>query len=189
MEQIKNWVDQYADDLYRWATFKISDHAVAEDLVQDTFLAAVKGYSGFQGKSNPKTWLFSILNNKIVDYYRKQFKNREHHNDTQERLSQQLTDGFFDNEDMWKVEKRPQEWIVEEEHLLDNHEFRGVLKNCLEELPKKWHAAVQLKYLDEKDGHSICQELDITPTNFWQIIRRAKLQLRECIETNWFKEN
>ena len=56
------------------------------------------------------------------------------------------------------------------------------------ELPTSWFAAINLKYLEEKKGEIICQELQITPTNFWQILHRAKLQLRKCLEVHWFKK-
>ena len=66
-------------------------------------------------------------------------------------------------------------------------EFKEVLKRCLDSLPEKWNTCVKLKYLTQKSGEEICQELKITPSNFWQIVHRAKLQLRDCIENNWFK--
>jgi DNA-directed RNA polymerase specialized sigma24 family protein len=62
------------------------------------------------------------------------------------------------------------------------------LQLCMENLPALWFSAVQLKYLEGKKGELICQELQIAPTNFWQILHRAKLQLRKCLENNWFKK-
>jgi len=70
---------------------------------------------------------------------------------------------------------------------LDNVEFKSVMENCMKKLPDTWFSAIHLKYLEEKDGKVICQELGITPSNFWQILHRAKVQLRACIEKNWFK--
>lgn len=185
MDTIKKWVDEYADELYTWATYKVSDTETARDLVQDTFLAAVKGYDNFQGKSNPKTWLFSILNYKIIDHYRKNFKKAKVIADKQESKSTEITEGFFDTEDMWKNEYQPNSW-TDTDNFIDDGEFREILKKCLDNLPEKWFTAVNLKYMEEKEGKQICQELEITPTNFWQIIRRAKLQLRRCLEVNWF---
>ena len=63
---IQKWVAVYSDDLYRWALHKTSDKETVQDLVQETFLAAFKSLDKFQGKSQPKTWLFSIMNNKIM---------------------------------------------------------------------------------------------------------------------------
>ncbi|NIR14014.1 MAG: hypothetical protein GWN86_08695, partial [Desulfobacterales bacterium] len=65
------WVDQYGDYLYRYAISRIHEPAVAEDLVQETLLAALQGKEGFKGRSSEKTWLTGILKYKIVDYIRK----------------------------------------------------------------------------------------------------------------------
>jgi len=174
------WVENYTDDLYSWALHKVSDHELASDLVQDTFLAAAEKIDGFKEESTPKTWLFSILNHKIIDYYRKKIKQPV-------KVDNQVFSTFFDEEGSWKKEKRPHQWD-EDPHLLDDDEFQAVLKQCLDALPESWNTCVKLKYLSEKKGEEICQELDITPTNYWKIIQRAKLQLRECIEQNWFSE-
>jgi DNA-directed RNA polymerase specialized sigma24 family protein len=72
-------------------------------------------------------------------------------------------------------------------HLLDNTEFIDVLTFCLNKLPDNWSSAIHLKYLEEKDGHKICQELGISSSNYWQILHRAKLQSRVCLEKNWIK--
>ena len=69
-ELFKDWVNDYNDQLYSWAYHKTSSKEMAEDLVQDTFLSAYKNLENFKNESNPKTWLFSILNNKIIDFYR-----------------------------------------------------------------------------------------------------------------------
>jgi RNA polymerase sigma factor (sigma-70 family) len=152
-DTIKCWVELYSDNLYSWALHKTSSKEVAEDLVQETFMAAVQSFGKFEEKSNPKTWLFAILNNKINDHHRNNFRRPTINEET-------FLNKFFDQNEDWKAEERP-----------DN-----------------WFSAVQLKYLEEKNGELICQELGITPTNFWQILHRAKLQLRKCLETNWFKK-
>ncbi|MCK5469453.1 MAG: sigma-70 family RNA polymerase sigma factor [Cyclobacteriaceae bacterium] len=189
LTNIQDWVTRYADDLFRWAVHKTSDKETAEDLVQETFLAAFQSLDKFQGKSHPKTWLFSIVNNKIMDYHRKQFRsetiNRSQLNSNSERID--VLENFFDSEGTWKPEARPSDWQEMEGHLLDNPDFTKMLKYCMNKLPGNWCSAIHLKYLEEKDGKEICQELGITSSNYWQILHRAKLQLRICIEENWFK--
>jgi len=177
---LTRWVLDYTDELYSWAYYKVSDDELAKDLVQDTFLAAAEKIREFKGESSPKTWLFSILNYKIIDVYRKKV------NKPVTREPSGFLD-FFDEEGSWQLEKRPKDWHEQDENLLDNTEFQFVLKNCLEALPEKWNTCVRLKYLTEKSGDDICQEVGLTTTNFWQIIHRAKLQLRDCVEKNWFQ--
>ncbi len=173
-------VEKYTEDLYSWAVYKVSDSELAKDLVQDTFLAAAEKIDSFKGQSSHKTWLFSILNHKIIDVYRKKVKQPL-------PAENDVFSKFFDAGGDWKKEERPQNWQEDEGHLLDNSEFQAVLKQCMGALPERWSFAIKSKYLLDKKGEEICQELGITPTNFWQIVHRAKLQLRDCVDTNWFK--
>src|SRR5687767_2270672 len=66
------WVDDYADALYGYAKARVDDADQAKDFVQDTFISALKALDKFEQKSSVKTWLFSILKRKIIDYYRQQ---------------------------------------------------------------------------------------------------------------------
>ena len=181
IDTIKTWVAQFSDAMYSWALHKTSSKETAEDLVQETFLAAVQSIDKFKGDSNPKTWLLSILNNKINDHYRNSFRKPV-------IAGNSIFDKLFDENDQWKDQERPQQWSDEKGHLLDNADFQKTLGNCMQKLPEIWLSAVQLKYLEEKNSELICQELEITTTNFWQILHRAKLQLRKCLELNWFKK-
>jgi RNA polymerase sigma factor (sigma-70 family) len=75
----------------------------AEDLVQDTFLAAVTSFNKFEGKSNPQTWLSAILNHKITEYHRKKIKDpiiKEAAQKVHEAV------GFFDKNDSWLKDQR-----------------------------------------------------------------------------------
>lgn len=176
---LETWVNQYTDALYSWAFHKVSDNELAKDLVQDTFLAAAGKMDSFKGDSSPKTWLLSILNHKIIDHYRKKIHQPV-------SLENQSFSTFFDTDGSWQNVRRPTDWQLDDEkQLLDDDEFQAVLRQCMDALPQKWNAAIQLKYLTEKNGEDICQELGITTSNFWQIIHRAKVQLRDCVEKNW----
>ena len=93
---------------------------------------------------------------------------------------------YFDKNEQWKNNEQPQSWDHMENHLLDNKEFNSILQSCMADLPEHWRSAVHLKYIDQQKGELICQELGISPTNFWQVLHRAKLKLRRCLETNWF---
>ncbi|MFO8021328.1 MAG: sigma factor-like helix-turn-helix DNA-binding protein, partial [Perlabentimonas sp.] len=76
----------------------------------------------------------------------------------------------------------PEHWDYNEEQLLDNVSFIQILSQCIGLLPEIWRLCVQFKYVDDRKSDAICQELGITLSNYWQIIHRAKLQLRGCIE-------
>ena len=186
---IKSWVNSYSDKLYSWCLYKTNNKEIAEDLVQDTFMAAFQAMNKFEGKSDPQTWLFSILHNKIADHFRKMYRNPTI---TESKINQSSDASFFETyfgqDGSWLQEQRPKAWIQEDTRLLDNTIFVKVLQSCMNKLSSDCFTAIQLKYIEEKKGEVICQELQISPTNFWQILHRARLQLRRCLEINWFKK-
>lgn len=180
-DQINKWIDLYTEELVSWALHKVSDIETAKDIVQDTFLAVTLGISRFKGESNPKTWIFSILNNKISDHYRKKYKQSA-------TIDLDVLSTFFNSEGEWIIDKQPREWGKEDMNLLDDLDFLRVLKFCIENLPDKFNSVVMMKYYSDKKSGEICKELDISSTNMWQIMHRAKLKLRDCIENGWFKK-
>ena len=185
---VGSWVQLYTDLMFSWALYKTGKREIAEDLVQDTFLAALQSFEKFEGKSSPKTWLFAILNNKISDYHRKNFCNPTvGWQQESEDAGTSFIDTLFNIDGQWIKEYQPNLWPEEHGNILDDHAFNQVLQLCMEKLPAQWFSAIHLKYIDEKKGEMICQELGISPTNFWQILHRAKLQLRNCLELTWFK--
>lgn len=183
-KEIINWFHTYSDDLFRWAYHKTSSKEIAEDLVQETFLSAVKAFDGFNHKSQPKTWLFAILNNKIIDFYRKKTKLHTLSNEHTERKFSNQTSSFFDSDGRWALDREAILW-EDEPHILDDPEFQNVLNCCMEKLPEKRKFAIMAKYFLDKSAVQICHELNVTPSNYWQIVHRAKLMLKKCIDLNW----
>ncbi|MEK6152922.1 sigma-70 family RNA polymerase sigma factor [Flavobacteriaceae bacterium 3-367] len=181
---VESWFHKYSDELFRWSFYKTSSREIAEDLVQETFLAAVKNHKNFEEKASAKTWLFSILNHKIIDYYRKKVKSITVDGTRAEQNFVQQTDSHFDAHQRWTLSKGAVLW-EEESHLLDNMEFRKVMGSCMAELPENWRLVITSKYLLNKKGQEICQELKVTPSNYWQMVHRAKLMLKKCIDRLW----
>lgn len=177
---LTDWVKRYTRDLYAWASKKVPDLTVAEDLVQDTFLAAAEQFDSFRGDSSPKTWLMGILKNKIAEHYRKVIREN-----TTSGLEE--ADRFFNADGHWNLTQQPQSWAGDAENITDIPEFNKVLDACMEYLPQVMNACIRLKFIDDKKGEEICRELGISPANYWQLIHRAKLQLRHCLEKHWFK--
>lgn len=178
---IEQWVDEYTSYLLRWAHYKTSSPEVAEDLVQDTFLSAIQSFSKFNNNSTPRTWLMSILNHKIMDYFRRTGTKMAR---LKEESAVEAADALFSADERWVAGTGNTDW-EEDANLLDNKEFNKLLKHCLEELPGKWRQITEDKYLLEKKSEEICQEYGITTTNYWQILHRSKLLLKKCIEKGW----
>lgn len=184
--EIKSWVIEYSDYLLQLAVFKTGDKQVAEDLVQDTFISAYQGFDQFKKKSSPKTWLVSIIKNKIIDHQRKESRQAGKIPSTSYDENQIINDQF-DNYGNWKKNQRPVPWDNESENLLDNSNFIMILNNCTSDLPTIHEAVLRLKYIDNKNSENICKELEISTSNYWQLIHRAKLKLRKCLDIKWFK--
>ncbi len=185
--EVTQWVHQYADDLFAFAFYKTSSKEIAEDIVQETFAAAVHGYENYKRESNAKTWLFRIATNKITDYYRKKSRSFISLEVLHENNAFQASDKLFDQYDSWRDTSGSGIW-PDNPHLLDNPGFNVVFEQCFGDLPEAWRMALLSKYILGKDGKEICQELEISPSNYWQILHRAKLLVKNCLEKNWFKK-
>ena len=181
----ENWVDEYGDILYRFALSRVKDPYMAEDLVQETFLAALKARQNFKGRSTAKTWLIAILKHKIVDQIRK--KVREQISDKVESLSDAAAKdsaaGGFDRDGEWK--DRPAEWAVNPTKLYEQKEFFDILYRCLGELPVRQAEAFMMREIDGLSTDEICKALGISATNSWVILYRARMLLRQCLEIKW----
>ena len=175
----REWVDRYSDLLFRYALLRINDREQARDLVQETFIAAWKGAPGFKGAASEKTWLLSILRNKIIDYYRKETRSPI------DRLIDDTSDErvFFDELGRWTPSSLPTEWSG---HDVEKKEFYSVLERCKDKLHRIQSAVFSMKYLDDMDAPEICKELRISSSYYWVLLHRAKLHLRACLEKNWF---
>jgi len=175
------WVDLHADYLYGYALRRLNDNELARDLVQETFLAALEKVGTFKGASTERTWLTAILKFKVIDIYRKKSKTALNIiNDTADEVE------FFEpNLNNWKKEHWPAPFGIEDHDPLHNKEFNTVLQKCLQKLPPLWLSVFTMKHIDDDGTETICNELRITPSNFWVIIHRAKVNLRSCLQKNW----
>jgi RNA polymerase sigma-70 factor (ECF subfamily) len=181
------WVDAHGDYLFRYALTRLRDEALAEDMVQETFLAALRSGASFAGKSSPKSWLVGILKNKIIDHFRRtsretSFTNLEFYRD--EEKERFVPDGVFQGG--WIHELGPVEWTPEPGMSLDNEVFWKTFHDCAGKLPRNISHVFVLREVDELPASEICDLLNISPNNLWVMLHRARMALRRCLETNWF---
>jgi RNA polymerase sigma-70 factor (ECF subfamily) len=183
----ERWVDEHGDYLFKFALVRLRDAAKAEDVVQETFLAALKGGSSFAGRSGERSWLVGILKNKICDYYRKAsretvftdlefFENGERESFVPEGVS----------EGAWRQEVGPLEWSAAAGAGLDSEAFWKTYHNCAAKLPKNVNAVFSLREIDGIESKEICSILKISESNLWVMLHRARMALRRCLELNWF---
>jgi len=183
------WVERYGDYLYNFAVVRVNDTEKAEDLVQETFLSGLKSKDNFQGKSTERTWLISILKRKVIDTYRKQYSSKE---SSMADYEQEVADGdFFRTESPfkghWLEGKGPHSHSLMPEGEIEQKELAKIIQACISRLPPNLASAFVMKMIDEAESDEICKELGITPSNLWVMLHRARLKMRECLESKWFK--
>jgi RNA polymerase sigma-70 factor (TIGR02943 family) len=186
----ERWVGEHGDYLFKYALTRLRDTTRAEDMVQETFLAALKGGKSFQGRSAEKSWLVGILKNKICDYYRK--ASRETSFTDMEFYSHEENDCFIPHgtfKDGWIHELGPQEWSNPGASL-DSEVFWRTFHDCSTKLPKNVAAVFNLREVEGFESKEICAMLNISENNLWVMLHRARMALRHCLEANWFgKQN
>jgi RNA polymerase sigma-70 factor, ECF subfamily len=170
--------------LLRVAVLQLRDNDLAEDVVQDTLMAALQGAAGFSGRSSLKTWLTGILKHKIVDAIRKKGRGPIVSSlDEESRVDD--FDALFDESGHW--DNAPATWGDPEAELSRN-QFFDIVDFCLEKLPPNTARVFMMREVMELEGDEICKELSITSTNLWVILYRARVALRQCLEQNWFAQ-
>lgn len=187
----ERWVEEHGDYLFKFALARLRDPARAEDMVQETFLAALKGGQSFAGRSAEKSWLAGILKHKILDHYRKasreiSFIDLEFYQD--EEKDRFIPDGLF--KDGWIHEKGrdlgPMEWSTDPGAALDSAAFWKAFHDCSNKLPRNISLVFTMREVDGVESKNICQTLNISEGNLWVMLHRARMALRRCLETNWF---
>jgi len=176
-------LDTHRRYLLRVARLQLRDRDLAEDVVQETFLAALAGRAGFSGRSSIKTWLTGILKHKIVDAIRNKQRRPVAAAAFDETLDVDAHDAMFTDDGAWKAP--PADW-GDPENALAQSEFMDVLARCLDKLPPATARVFTMREILELESDEICKELSITANNLWVILHRARLLLRRCLEQNWF---
>ncbi len=174
------WVDKYFKMFYRYAYSRIQDSSLASDMVQDTFLAGLNGLDRFEGKSTVKTWLFSILKRKIIDYWRMQGTRKT------------LPFAYYQrNDDLneTQFEDLIQSDGLNGESVIENKELKEKLFSTIYALPEKWIPIVIDRLINEKSCEDICEIHNVSVSNVWVIMYRAKNQLRKGLQQTWMNAN
>jgi RNA polymerase sigma-70 factor, ECF subfamily len=183
------WVDEHGDYLYRYALFRLRDAAQAEDVVQETLLAALQAYTKFAGRGSERTWLVGILKHKIMDHFRRASREAQAPAHEGEAFAHEE---FFSPSgkwtDHWEEAYAPADWQASPAALVEQGEFWSIFQDCLRPLPQRTANAFLLREVDGLTSEEICEVLSITVNNLWVMLHRARLHLRHCLELNWFKQ-
>lgn len=187
MEQFKQKLAALHGDILRFATIQLRDEYLAEDIVQDTLAAAMAKHSQFRGEAGLKTWVLSILKNKITDYFRssKHTVSLEDMQAENEAIDSAY-DRCFDNNGHWQLAVGPQNWQAPPEDALSRQDFFRALENCLHGLPQDTARIFYLREVMGWEVDEICREFAISKDNCYVILHRARNGLRHCLQQRWF---
>ena len=177
----EQWVDEYGDYLYRYAYSRLRNATSAEEVVQETFVAGVRYQQQYRGAGSERGWLLTILKRKIVDYVRSRARRSEENGFEQ----QDPTAMLFDENGRWKKGILPD---MSPERDLHMRELWQIVRDCLSSLPRGQADVFVLSVMEEMDSDEICRQLDITPSNFWVRLHRARLGLAKCVGAKWFQD-
>jgi RNA polymerase sigma-70 factor (ECF subfamily) len=170
------WVDRHGDYLYRYALARVGHPQAAEDLVQETFLAALRTADTFAGLSSERTWLTGILKHKLIDRLRRH------------RADQVVAD--LDADDLWldglydrtgHLRSAPGRWGADPAELLQRREFWEAFEQCRTDLPERLREVLSLRLLDDVPAAEVCGALGISAANLWTLLHRARVRLWHCL--------
>ncbi len=175
-----SWVDAYGDRLFRYALSRVRDAGSAEDLLQDTFLAAYKSRDRYKGESSELTWMTGILRNKIFEFYRRQAKDVPLL-PSDEDLDPELE--FFSGRH-WSVS--PKDWGGEPALKAESAEFSAALRACLSALSENVARAFILREMEGFAVKDAAEALGVEPSHLAVLMYRARMRLRRCLERSYF---
>ncbi len=182
----ESWPDLYGDYLYRYALLRTREPGTAEEMVQETFLAALQARGRFAGQATERSWLIGIMKHKIVDHFRKTLREMPAR-DLDHMVRGEGPDDAFEPAGHWRRDRDiPAAWPEDPAAAMEQQEFWDVLKRCLGELPQRTVQAFTLREVDDVSTEEICASLKITPNNLWVLLHRSRKHLRRCLERNLY---
>lgn len=182
----ETWVERYGDSLYRYALLRLRAPDLAADVVQETFLEALRARRSFAGRSSERTWLIGILRHKVIDQLRRSSREPAAGNGAVRGGNPGgSTDDPFDARGRWRV--GPAAWGGDPSRAIESREFWDAFGRCLSGLPRGLADAFFLRELDGLDADEVQRTLGISPANFWKRLHRARMLLRQCLESGWFR--
>lgn len=177
------WVERYGDSLYRYAFSRLRDAESAEEVVQETFVAALRAQKQYAGTGSEAAWLMGILKRKVIDHVRARSRERSGEEESDRDLSELL----FDETGNWRADVRQSR--QQPGAALERDEFWQTIRECLSTLPERQADAFTLREMEGLSGEEICKELEISASNLWVLLYRARLQLSNCMRSRWATES
>jgi len=171
--------------LLRFALLQLRNAELAEDAVQDALLAILEKPDQFAGASSLRTYVIGILKFKIIDCLR--VAGRTVQIETEPDQSEDdVIDHLFAAGG--HTIDPPRAW-GNPDAVLEQRDFFRVMEVCLEKLPAQNARVFMMREWLDLETEEICKELQLSSSNLWVILYRARLRLRECLDINWFAQS
>jgi len=175
-----DWLTTHGDYLFNLAVGQLRDPIAAEDVVQETFLAALKARDRFSGRSTDRTWLVGILRHKIYDHLRKVCRERPARSSEHTHRPELEA---WDDSVLWAHEMASE--CLEPSRRMEIAEFREALEVALGKLPPRIAQVFQMYEVEERPNREVCDKLNISENNLWVMLHRARKQLRQELASWW----
>ena len=172
------WVEKHGDVLFAFAVSKLKNRDSAEEAVQETFVGALKNLRLANREGSEGAWLMGILKNKVVDRIRENARSG-----LSLEGEDNVVETLFDERGNWSSSARNSASLTLDS--IEQEEFREILAHCLKGLPTNQSSAFILREIQERNSVDVCKELDVSSTNLWVLMHRARLRLAECIKSRW----
>jgi len=167
-EELTKMVQRYSDPIYRVALRMLNNEFEAEDVLQETFIKALKSLENFEGRSNLSTWLYRIAVNESLMLIRKR-----------KPEIPILHDDSNDEEEQGMSVTQIIDWCCLPETEFVTNETREVLNDAIQRLPDNLRTVFILRDIEGLSIQETAQALDLTETNVKTRLLRARLKLRE----------
>jgi RNA polymerase sigma-70 factor, ECF subfamily len=168
-------VARHHASMLRLANSFVPSEAVAEEVVQDTWMGVLRGIDGFAGRSSLQTWLLRILVNRA-----RSTGVREHRSIAIGDAAPAVDRSRFDASGAWM--SPPQHWIEDSDDRLLAESLAERIEATLGELPPRQREVVTLRDVDGLSGREVCEVLEISEANQRVLLHRGRSHLRQALE-------
>lgn len=175
-------LDEHGDYLFRFAVLRLKNIASAEDLVQDTLLSALSAMESYSANASVRTWLTSIIKNKMIDHWRRQGREIAAADLMDDAEDDGSLDNFFDKNGRWT--DMPNAY-PDPDSALESKQFWSIFEHCLSKLTPQQARVFIAKEMHGLDNEEISLSYSVSSSNIWVLMHRARVALGKCLEIHW----
>ena len=179
-------LEDHADYLFSYAMLKLKDVSLAEDMVQDTLLSALLSQDSFEPKASIRTWLTTILKHKVIDYWRRQGREVLVSELASDDESEDGIEDFFDKHGRWMDMPSA---FPNPDLAMESKQFWEVFEECLSRLKPQQAEVFLDREVHGMSNEEIGRNHNVSISNAWVLLHRARVSLGKCLELKWINQS